>query len=356
MSQNVNPKKRGRKKNRKTASPAKEPMELLGFEGSRHMIPERLPSARKERMVGVRVIDLNKSAYDGIMDSASTIKRIDLSELQLSKLQEDFIACLKELEKLDLAFNKLNDESFPNSFKKLEKLIELNLENNNITVLPPVLKRAKELKRLKLGYNKLATTEGLTKFKKLQILLLDGNQLESVPRDLYNQLKRLEILHMSKNHIKDIHIDVRYLRFLKDIDISGNKLTSLPSELLLLPRLEILNASNNQISRIPSFNVKGRGERKIERVDISNNVLLKFPEHLLSMTSKLDICKNRIKTIPGSSLKKLDISSGQELLMHDNPLVSPPLDICECGIRSIIQYFQEAKAEMKSYQGIKVSF
>lgn len=280
--------------------------------------------------------------------------RLDLSTLCLAKLNEEFIGSLLALERLDVSNNKLDEDSFPNVFKKLEKLVELNVQKNNLTVLPPVVKRLKELRRLKLGNNKLSSTEGIEKLKKLQILLLDSNYIESLPRDLYMNLKRLEIFHAANNRIKEIHVEIRFLRFLTDVNVSGNKLTSLPSELLLLPRLEVLNASGNHISRIPSINVKGKMSHKLAHIDLSDNVLIKFPEHLLSMTDKLDICKNKIKSIPGSMLKKLDLSCGQELLIYDNPLINPPPDICDCGIRSIVQFFQEAKAEMKVYQGIKV--
>ena len=53
-------------------------------------------------------------------------------------------------------------------------------------------------------------------------------------------------------------------------------------------------------------------------------------------------------------MKKLDWDSNQRLLLAGNPLVFPPLDVCECGIRSIVQFYVESKSTVKVYQGIKV--
>lgn len=55
----------------------------------------------------------------------------------------------------------------------------------------------------------------------------------------------------------------------------------------------------------------------------------------------------QIKMISGKTLKKMDWRTEQVLILDENPLYSPPLEVCECGIRAIIQYFQESKAEMK---------
>ena len=62
-----------------------------------------------------------------------------------------------------------------------------------------------------------------------------------------------------------------------------------------------------------------------------------------------------IQVIPGNLIKKLDWDTDQQLNVSENPLTQPPLDVCECGLRSIMQYFQEAKSDMKVYQGLKVS-
>ena len=54
-------------------------------------------------------------------------------------------------------------------------------------------------------------------------------------------------------------------------------------------------------------------------------------------------------------MRKVDISKRQELFVDGNPLTYPPPDVCECGLKSMMTYFQETQANVKVYQGVKVS-
>ena len=358
LARSKRPRSRGR--NSRTAPEIREeirsPLAHVSFSGSRHSIPERIPSARREITVGLRIIDLNDEAVENVKRLGPTLRRLDMSSRSVARLNEDFVTSLEELEVLDLSYNEMTDDSFPPSFQKLKNLREVNLHYNKLTAIPKQIKRLKDLSRLKVGNNKIASTDGIERLKRLQILMLENNEVEFLPRELFSNLRKLEYFNCACNLLRDIHPDVRFLRQLKDVDLSGNRLTSLPPELFLLPRLEVLNASSNRITRVPTINVKARVHNKLVCIDISENVIARFPEHLLSMTEKLDLCKNRIRSIPVSVLKKLDASSGQQLLLGDNPLLHPPADVCASGVRSIIQYFLEAKAGLKSYQGIKVNF
>ena len=334
--------------------PRGHPLAQMSYQGSRHMVPERLPSAKKERAVGLRVIDLNNDTVENIKSLSTSLRRLDISDLHLVQLSEDLMGGLTSLEKLDVSGNDLTDASFPPCCKNWEKLVELSAHDNQLTQHPKSLRKLKNLVRLKLGNNKIVSLEGFEKHKKLQVLVLEGNRIEVIPKEYFSNLKRLELLHCGHNLLSSIHPDIRHLRFLNDLDISNNKLTVLPPEVLLLPRIEAINASNNLISRMPSINVKGRVTRKLNSVDLSGNVLIKFPEHLMYLTKKLDLSRNKIKVIPAHTFKKIDWSTRQEVILHENPLTTPPPDICECGLRAIMQYFQEEKCHTKMYQGLKV--
>ena len=254
-----------------------------------------MPSGRRERARTVRVIDLNQNTIDSIKLLAETLKRLDLSSLKLEKLNEDLVECLVGLERLDVGFNQLTDEGIPQCFAKLENLVEFSAHYNKLSSIPKVLKRLKNVSRLKLGHNEIENVEGIERLKKLQVLVIENNKIETIPREIYQNLKRLEMWHLSYNQLRDLHSDVRLLRYLRDLDVSGNSLSTLPSELFLLPRLEVLNASSNQISRLPTVNIKGNNRPHLVMVDLSDNQLLKFPEHLLLVAEKLDLSKNRIK-------------------------------------------------------------
>ena len=271
------------------------PMAHLGFEGSRHLEPERLPSGRKERARTVRVIELNQDTIDSIKQIAEGLRRLDISSLKLDQLNEDLLENLFGLERLDIGFNKLQDDSIPSCFSKLENLVELSAHYNKLSQVPKVLRKLKNISRLKLGHNDIQSMDGIERLKKLQVLVIENNKIETIAREVYQNLKRLELWHVSNNLLKEVHSDIRLLRYLRDLDISGNSLSTLPPELFLLPRLEVLNASSNIISRLPTINIKGNNRQHLAQIDLSDNQLVKFPEHLLLIADKLDLSKNKIK-------------------------------------------------------------
>ena len=279
----------------KLSIPSTHPMAHIGFEGSRHLDPERLPSGRKERARTVRVIELTEDTIESIKQIAEGLKRLDLSSLKLEELNEGLLECLVGLERLDVGFNNLTDAGIPSCFSKLENLVELAAHYNKLTTIPKVLRKLKNISRLKIGHNNIRAMDGLERLKKLQVLVIENNEIETVPREVYQNVKRLEMWHFSNNLLKEIHSDIRLLRYLRDLDVSGNSLSTLPPELFLLPRLEVLNASSNQISRIPTVNIKGNNRQHLTQVDLSDNQLIKFPEHLLLIAEKVDLSKNKIK-------------------------------------------------------------
>ncbi|KAJ8310172.1 hypothetical protein KUTeg_012037 [Tegillarca granosa] len=126
------------------------------------------------------------------------------------------------------------------------------------------------------------------------------------------------------------------------------------ADVFLLPNLMVLNASYNKISKIPTFNVKVHNKHWVSEVDLSDNDLMKFPSHLLLMTKKLDLGSNKIQTLNMNTMKTLEGSNDQELVIDGNPLKFPPVDICESGIKLMMEYFHEVRLEMKFYRGIKV--
>jgi hypothetical protein len=85
-------------------------------------------------------------------------------------------------------------------------------------------------------------------------------------------------------------------------------------------------------------------------------MLNKFPGHLLVITKKLDVSSNRIKTLEWNKMKKFELRTDKELSVEGNPLTFPPTDVCECGIKSMIQFFQETQLSLKVYQGMKVKY
>ena len=50
----------------------------------------------------------------------------------------------------------------------------------------------------------------------------------------------------------------------------------------------------------------------------------------------------------------MDYETTQRLVLRENPIRSPPPDVCLSGLSAIIKYFQELKVKLNVYQGINI--
>ncbi|KAK3776900.1 hypothetical protein RRG08_024671 [Elysia crispata] len=344
------------------------PVAHVAYTEGRHMYPERVAGTstngatenhavasrrKREKAVSVRIIDVSLETITSLQRVSESIKRLVAANLRLKAIPDELLASLLFLTKLDLSNNSLTDGSFPDSMKKLEHLMEIRLGQNGLTKVPACLKKLKNLARLDMSENQLETIAGLDKLRKLQTLVLDNNKLTSLFKDI-STLRRLEVLRCSRNSLKEIPRNIRQLKALVDLDVSENRISILPTDIFMLPKLDVFNASQNQIAKVPSFNVRPQNKHWVNHIDLSENNLAQFPGHLLQMTSKLDLSGNNIKTLPYHSIKKLDVSTSQQLVLDDNPLGYPPAHVCCSGLKNVISFFQESQAEIKVYQGVKV--
>lgn len=328
-------------------------MAHVGFQGARHMHPERLPSAKKERTVSVRLFDTNEETLQNMEGQSSNVKILMVNGLNMNSVSEGIVERMKHLQKLDLSENKLGDSSLPDSFATLENLIELNLNDNKLTKVPAPIKQLKNLSRLSLSKNSIDSLKGLEKLKKMKVLVLDHNKFSTVFKEI-THMRKLEILDCSFNNIREVGLDIRFLKNLKEINISKNRISVLPTDIFQLTTLESLKATQNQISKIPMFNLNPQHCHCLSEIDLSSNVINKFPGHLLIMTNKLDVSSNRIKTLEWNKIKKLEMKTGKQLSLEGNPITFPPVDVCESGLKSMMQFFQETQLNQKFYQGLKI--
>lgn len=80
---------------------------------------------------------------------------------------------------------------------------------------------------------------------------LSGQGLTAIPSDVFSRVE-LERLNLSNNRLTGApQAEIRRLQKLKYLDLSNNGLTGLPAELGQLQNLEVLNVSNNKLTGLP---------------------------------------------------------------------------------------------------------
>ncbi|XP_053528825.1 DISP complex protein LRCH3 isoform X5 [Artibeus jamaicensis] len=168
-------------------------------------------------------------------------------------------------------------------------------------------------------------------FVSLENLNLYQNCIRYIPEAILN-LQALTFLNISRNQLSTLPVHLCNLP-LKVLIASNNKLVSLPEELGHLRHLTELDVSCNEIQTIPS---QIGNLEALRDLNVRRNHLVRLPEELAELPLiRLDFSCNKITTIPVCyrNLRHL-----QMIALDNNPLQSPPAQICIKGKVHIFKY------------------
>ncbi|KAF0682360.1 Aste57867_25498 [Aphanomyces stellatus] len=181
-------------------------------------------------------------------------------------------------------------------------LIKLDLSHNEIPSIP-----------IEVGL-----LGGLLFFKMCQ------NVLPNIPQELFT-LTSLAYLDLSNNLLSgDFSSSIGQLKQLKELDLRGNKLNTLPESLGGLTFLEILRIEDNQFEFLP----RSIGElEKLITLTVQSNQLQSLPENFCNLRAiaTLDLSKNNLASLQGClkhniSLKHLDLRQNRLTVFPELPL------------------------------------
>jgi Leucine-rich repeat (LRR) protein len=252
------------------------------------------------------------------------------------------------------------DEEKSNQFGGLEVL---DLHGNQLSEIPIGFRRLERLQTLNLSKNKLSldALEVICQIKNLRELNLASNSLSGTLLENIGQLAHLEVLDISLNQLDALPLSIASLTKLKKLNISGNRLSSLPFEALtsvveinasknkltgtlidsdrVFEHLQTLDVSGNALDAISSsmepsvrniITLAADGNRLTSVLDLSSmhklatltasgNKLTEFPIgfDMLEAIKNVDFSNNSIKTIPEAISQ---MSSLSMLNLVGNPL------------------------------------
>ncbi|KAL5282095.1 hypothetical protein ACFFRR_005383 [Megaselia abdita] len=279
-----------------------------------------------------QILELSRNTFDGFLKLKElyiNVNQLEILPFQLFKpmkllrilnashnrfllFQDNFFAYNKELRVLDLSWNEIY-EVRRNSFFGLNKLIDLNLSSNKISFIDlKAFESLEVLINLNLRSNNLTTISSILfhPLVKLQKLDMSANPIKQLPDNVFrNQyslnsliLENMKISNLGNNWISRDHSTVdssilsnldilmvknneqlKYLprmlfknaKNMRVLDLSGNRLESLPKEIGELKQLRELYLQNNRLAYIPENIQKAtEGEIMFEKFNILGNAFI----------------------------------------------------------------------------------
>ncbi|KAL3848111.1 hypothetical protein ACJMK2_018990 [Sinanodonta woodiana] len=277
-----------------------------------------------------------KILRNGSFSNYSQLLTLLLAYNYIQEIELDAFRGLENLNKLVLDYNRLPllTNMFQNGvFLPLRRISYLSMRNSNDAIVhnfkpdnPKFSMFNSSVHQLYLSRNKsFKSTKHIKGLNNLKVLDLSNNQNMNIGKHFFEHFNTLEILLIGYNLFGTlIMADVtgkllRNLNFVKQLDISHNSISFIPSKFFQgLSSLEILNVSNNCLETA-NFEI----------------------DHMTKL-SHLDFRVNLLTSIPAKMLRHLhDIKSNNiSIYLEENPLK------CDCDALDFLNLINNEKYQI----------
>ncbi|XP_058054873.1 protein artichoke-like [Anopheles bellator] len=264
-----------------------------------------------------------------LLKSQHRLQSVSFAHNRLNRLASDTFLDCQQLTNMDLSFNEL-EAIDPLWFKGLLQLKVVNLERNQLTVLPALptelsldslslannrvssvsLLREASIRALNISHNNLTHLPELSErttqldvsgngLKQLtigphcQVLIANSNQIQSLHWLPIERKFELQHLEVSDNLLTEVDGRLFDLRHLSTVDLAENRLSSFPfAALHRTKHLRAVNLSRNNIRRLPDAGVP---RFRLDALDLSENPLEALSDYFLNVTSIHELRVNLVK-------------------------------------------------------------
>ena len=187
--------------------------------------------------------------------------------------------------------------------------------------------------------------EALQNPEKIYKLSLRNTRTKHLSHNI-KKLKNLRVLDISGSFITEIPPEIEECKHLKSILANASKLSIIPSSIGKLKKLRVLNFAYCQIKSIPD---EVGDITSLWSLSLGSNLLTKLPESFsnLKNLTTFSIAKNKFKEFPKSIL---GMDSVGNLWVHGNKIKIIPTEI---NMMKGLHHFLVTESEIKNIEEIK---
>ncbi|XP_054651637.1 leucine-rich repeat-containing protein 57 [Dunckerocampus dactyliophorus] len=148
--------------------------------------------------------------------------------------------------------------------------------------------------------------------QKTGVFQLTGRGIQEFPEELQQLTSNLRTMDLSDNKLESLPLFIGNFAQLRSLTLNSNKLGSLPTEIGNLKKLETLSVSTNRIQQLPPTLDRLKALRTLI---LAGNRISEFPSGLggLRLLDLLDLSRNQIQSVPPdvSELQAIEINLNQ---------------------------------------------
>lgn len=263
----------------------------------------------------------SETALTTNQEDAKNVYRLDLSNQNLEEIPES-ISKLTNLKMLDLSGNPSLDLNVVfNKISQPEKLEVLILDNLSLKSLPDNIYFFENLKHLSLNRNPLISwTEAFKKIGvlPLKFLNIQENNLTVLPQEIL-ELQTLKDLNLSYNNFANgkTYKHLAKLPKLYSLWLSYNGLKKLPAEIGLLHQVKNLYIGHNELTELP---LEMQNMKAVWVVQAEHNLFAEVPEVFIEMSSLFSVHLNNCEIIKISEAFATEKYTMKGLLLDNNKM------------------------------------
>ncbi|VDO61782.1 unnamed protein product [Heligmosomoides polygyrus] len=278
------------------------------------------------------IVDFSHNRLEGLgaeLHVLPSVRQLSLSNNRIKSIEKEALLKCPLLQQLELNNNFLEDvENLP------ETLIHINLASNRLKVIPQSVAGLQHLVSFNVSDNSIDESSPTVSSNALEFLDLSGNRISVFPSRLFpNSTMTMVHLHLERNMIGDLKPfelmnftrlqTVRLNCFLREIDLSNNRLAEVPIAIARLFKLKKIDLSHNKIKKLHQFVFNKISH--LHNIDLSHNELssVGFYPYVFSdcaHLNSLNLSHNHISQLVHDSLTKCPMLKRVDL--SDNRLVS----------------------------------